>query len=114
MKHNECPLTYALTIVGGKWKPIIISHLKKSPKRFGKLDVLIPTISRKVLSTQLSELVGHKMLNRISYPETPPRVEYHLTEKAKELLGFEAKTTLDEMLDIVIPWVKEAKKLGYY
>jgi|TARA_B100000085_G_scaffold37667_1_gene30838 DNA-binding HxlR family transcriptional regulator len=86
MKHSECPLTYALTIVGGKWKPIIISHLKKSPKRFGKLDVLIPTISRKVLSTQLSELVGHKMLNRISYPETPPRVEYHLTEKAKELV----------------------------
>ena len=36
------------------------------------------------------------------------------TVKAKELLGFEAKTTLDEMLDIVIPWVKEAKKLGYY
>ena len=65
---------------------LVISHLKKSPKRFGKLDVLIPTISRKVLSTQLSELVGHKMLNRISYPETPPRVEYHLTEKAKELV----------------------------
>ena len=86
MKHNKCPLTHALTIVGGKWKPIIISHLQKSPKRFGKLDVLIPTISRKVLSTQLSELVGHKMLNRISYPETPPRVEYHLTEKAKELV----------------------------
>ena len=93
MRHNECPLTYALTIVGGKWKPIIISHLKNSPKRFGKLDVLIPTISRKVLSSQLSELVKHKMLKRISYPETPPRVEYHLTEKAKELIPiFESLT----------------------
>ena len=49
MKHSECPLTYALTIVGGKWKPIIISHLKKSPKRFGKLDVLIPTISESTI-----------------------------------------------------------------
>ena len=86
MKHNECPLTYALTIIGGKWKPIIISHLKKSPKRFGKLHALIPIISRKVLSSQLSELVRDKMLNRISYPESPPRVEYHLTEKAKELV----------------------------
>ena len=36
------------------------------------------------------------------------------TEKAKDLLGFEAKTTLSEMLDIVIPWIKEAQKLGYY
>ena len=86
MRHNQCPLTHALTIVGGKWKPIIISHLKKSPKRFGKLDVLIPTISRKVLASQLSELVEHKMLDRISFPETPPRVEYQLTKKGKELV----------------------------
>ena len=86
MRHNQCPLTHALTIVGGKWKPIIISHLKNSPKRFGKLDVLIPTISRKVLASQLSELVEHKMLDRISFPETPPRVEYQLTKKGKELV----------------------------
>ena len=86
MRHNQCPLTHALTIVGGKWKPIIISHLKNSPKRFGKLDVLIPTISRKVLASQLSELVEHNMLDRISFPETPPRVEYHLTKKGKELV----------------------------
>tara|TARA_B100000085_G_C18298741_1_gene413371 strand:- start:52 stop:333 length:282 start_codon:yes stop_codon:yes gene_type:complete len=72
--------------VGGKWKPIIISHLKNSPKRFGKLDVLIPTISRKVLASQLSELVEHEMLDRISFPETPPRVEYQLTKKGKELV----------------------------
>ena len=93
MKHKKCPLTHALTIIGGKWKPIIISHLKSSPKRFGKLDVLIPSISRKVLSSQLSELVEHKMLNRISYPETPPRVEYYLTKEAKKLVPiFESLT----------------------
>lgn len=93
MKHNKCPLTYALTIVGGKWKPIIISHLKKSPKRFGKLDALIPGISRKVLSSQLAELVDHEMLERKSYPEIPPRVEYSLTIKAKELIPiFESLT----------------------
>ena len=86
MIHDQCPLTHALSIVGGKWKPIIISHLKDSPKRFGKLDVLIPTISRKVLASQLSELVKHKMLYRISFSETPPRVEYHLTKKGKELV----------------------------
>ncbi|APD07219.1 putative HTH-type transcriptional regulator YdeP [Flavobacteriaceae bacterium UJ101] len=84
--HENCPLTQALIVVGGKWKPIIISHLHKSPKRFGQLDALIPKISRKVLTSQLQELVRDNLLTRHSYPETPPRVEYRLTEKAKELV----------------------------
>ena len=89
--HQLCPLTQALSVVGGKWKPVIISHLRSSPKRFGQLDALIPKISRKVLTTQLNELVKDKLLLRHAYPESPPRVEYQLTEKAKELVPiFEA------------------------
>ncbi len=89
--HQLCPLTQALNVVGGKWKPIIISHLQKSPKRFGKLHALIPKISRKVLASQLSELVRDELLTRHSYPESPPRVEYALTEKSKEIVPiFEA------------------------
>lgn len=84
--HQTCPLTQALTVVGGKWKPIIISHLNKSPKRFGQIDALIPKISRKVLSTQLSELVKDELITRHSYSESPPRVEYRITEKAQELV----------------------------
>ena len=84
--HQNCPLTQALLVVGGKWKPLIISHLNKSPKRFGQLNALIPKISRKVLTTQLKELVRDKLLTRHSYPEIPPRVEYRLTEKSKGLL----------------------------
>ena len=86
MRYDQCPLTHALSKVGVKWKPIIISHLKDSPKRFGKLDVLIPKISRKVFASQLSELVNHKMLYRISFCETSPRVEYRLTKKGKKLV----------------------------
>ena len=85
-KHQNCPLTQALLVVGGKWKPLIISHLNKAPKRFGQLNALIPKISRKVLTTQLKELVRDKLLTRHSYPEIPPRVEYRLTEKSKGLL----------------------------
>ena len=89
--HQLCPLTQALSVVGGKWKPVIISHLRSSPKRFGQLDALIPKISRKVLTTQLNELVKDKLLLRHAYAESPPRVEYQLTEKAKELVPiFEA------------------------
>jgi DNA-binding HxlR family transcriptional regulator len=84
--HQNCPLTQALLIVGGKWKPLIISHLQKSPKRFGQLDALIPNISRKVLTTQLQELVRDELLTRHSFPEIPPRVEYRLTEKSQDLI----------------------------
>jgi len=84
--HKNCPLTQALSVIGGKWKPLIISHLRKSPKRFGQLHALIPNISRKVLTSQLKELVGDELLTRHSYAETPPRVEYRLTEKSKELV----------------------------
>ncbi len=84
--HQNCPLTQALSVVGGKWKPVIISHLRKSPKRFGQLHALIPNISRKVLTSQLQELVRDELLTRHSYAETPPRVEYRLTVKSKELV----------------------------
>lgn len=84
--HQNCPLTQALSVMGGKWKPLIISHLRKSPKRFGQLNALIPNISRKVLTTHLKELVKDELLTRHSYAETPPRVEYRLTEKSMKLV----------------------------
>lgn len=73
-------------MVGGKWKPLIISHLRKSPKRFGQLNALIPNVSRKILTSQLQELVRDELLMRHSYAETPPRVEYRLTEKSQEIV----------------------------
>jgi DNA-binding HxlR family transcriptional regulator len=88
---NKCPLTAALKVIGGKWKPIIILNLNKSPKRFGQLDYSIPKVSRKVLASQLAELVKDELLTRHSFAESPPRVEYELTEKARELVPiFEA------------------------
>lgn len=81
-----CPLTQALTVIGGKWKPLIIFQLNGSPKRFGQLDVAIPGISRKVLTSQLNELLRDQLIERKAYAETPPRVEYRLTEKGKELI----------------------------
>ena len=86
MDMTKCPLTAALKLVGGKWKPIIILNLRKSPKRFGQLDYLIPKVSRKVLAAQLSELERDNLVTRISYAEIPPRVEYELTDKARELV----------------------------
>ena len=84
--NTKCPLTKSLAIIGGKWKPIIIYNLSKSNKRFGQLDVAIPAISRKVLTTQLYQLVEDDLIIRTAFAETPPRVEYSLTKKGKDLL----------------------------
>ena len=81
-----CPLTQALTVIGGKWKPVIIYQLYRSSKRFGQLDVAIPGISRKVLTSQLNELLSDQLISRQAYNESPPRVEYQLTDKGKELI----------------------------
>ncbi len=89
MKKTEnygCPLTAALHVIGGKWKPLIIYSLNKSSKRFGQLDVQIPGISRKVLTRQLVELFEDGIVLRTSFAESPPRVEYHLTKKGKRLV----------------------------
>ena len=75
-----------LRIVGGKWKSIIVARLNRSSKRFGQLDANIVGISRKVLTTQLKELVEDKLVIRTSFNEIPPRVEYSLTDKGKELI----------------------------
>lgn len=86
---NKCPLTAALKVVGGKWKPIIILNLSKSSKsskRFGQLDYSIPQVSRKVLASHLAEMVKDNLVTRHSYAESPPRVEYQLTDKARELV----------------------------
>lgn len=81
-----CPLTQALSVIGGKWKPLIIYYLDGSKKRFGQLDAIIPGISRKVLTTHLNELVRDKLIERKAYAESPPRVEYSLTDKGQELI----------------------------
>ncbi len=84
--NPTCSLTQALGVIGGKWKPLIIYRLNGSNKRFGQLDASIPGISRKVLTSQLNELLRDKLIQRKAYAETPPRVEYSLTEKGKELI----------------------------
>ena len=86
IKKSKCPLTMSLEVIGGKWKPLIIFNLHKSKKRFGQLDAIIPGISRKVLTDQLNQLVLDKLVIRTAFAETPPRVEYSLSEKGKELI----------------------------
>ena len=83
---NACTLVHTMNIIGNKWKPIIIYLLSNGSMRFGMLNTLIPTISKKVLTNQLKELESDGLLHRESFAEIPPRVEYSLTEKSIGLL----------------------------
>ncbi|ANQ51171.1 helix-turn-helix transcriptional regulator [Flammeovirga sp. MY04] len=83
---NMCSLVFAMNLIGGKWKPIIIYLLANGSMRFGKLLMFIPSISKKVLTDQLKELVEDGLIIREEFKELPPRVEYSLSKKGEGLL----------------------------
>lgn len=82
---NFCPITITLKVIGGKWKVIILHHLQNGTKRFNEIKRLIPGISQKVLTAALKELEKDGIISRTVIDETPPKVEYSLTDKGNSL-----------------------------
>ncbi|SKA34541.1 winged helix-turn-helix transcriptional regulator [Consotaella salsifontis] len=76
---SKCGLEIALAVVGGKWKPLILYHLRHGPQRFGDLRRLVGGISEKVLVQQLRDLQEADVVVRHDYQEVPPRVDYTVT-----------------------------------
>ncbi|GLX69817.1 winged helix-turn-helix transcriptional regulator [Paenibacillus glycanilyticus] len=74
-----CPVTDAQNMIAGKWKIIILWHLRET-RRFGELQRLVPGISKAILTSQLRELERDQMIHRQVYQEVPPKVEYSLAE----------------------------------
>ena len=85
-KHYDCPVAFALDLVGGKWKRPVIWHLRDGPLRFGQLERLVGRASRKVLTQHLRDLEADGILTRKVYAQVPARVEYALTEHGRALL----------------------------
>jgi DNA-binding HxlR family transcriptional regulator len=83
---ENCPVTATMDVIGGKWKLLILYLIDNDINRFGKMDMMLKNISKQMLTTQLRELEHDGIIDRIIYPEIPPRVEYTLTEKGKSLL----------------------------
>ena len=81
-----CPLTAALTAIGGKWKLIIIYWLAEGRAHFAGLRRLIPGISSKVLTEQLRELAKDGIVARNPINAAPAPVEYELTEYGRSLI----------------------------
>jgi DNA-binding HxlR family transcriptional regulator len=74
-----------LGVLGGKWKILILWHVRDRPKRFSELKRLIPEISEKVLIQQLRDLEKDGIVHRQDYAEMPPKVEYSFTEYGRSL-----------------------------
>lgn len=85
-KISDCPVNYALRIIGGKWSLLIVNQIGLEKRRFGELKRLIPEISEKILIQELKSLVRFGILKRKAYKEIPPKVEYSLTKNGKYVL----------------------------
>ena len=83
---EECPIKYALRLLGGKWKLQIVWELQQQEViRFNALQRRLSGISSVMLSKTLEELENTKLVHREQYNEIPPRVEYSLTPLGKSL-----------------------------
>ncbi|MEV8589642.1 helix-turn-helix domain-containing protein [Streptomyces sp. NPDC051180] len=96
---HVCGIDAAMEVIGGKWKVLILWALHERPRRrFGELRRLVPGITEKVLASHLRELEADGVVDRVSYDEVPPRVEYALTP---------AGLRLNDALEPLAAWGRE-------
>jgi DNA-binding HxlR family transcriptional regulator len=83
---TTCAVAASAEIIGAKWTAILVHDLSEGPRRFSQLEKSCSGISPRTLAERLRALEQEGMLERRSYAESPPRVEYELTEKGAALL----------------------------
>ena len=81
-----CGMMYAIDMLGGRWKLIILYKLQNRTLRFSELKSRIPNVSDRMLTLHLQELEKNGLVIRTAYAEIPPRVEYSLSESARQLI----------------------------
>jgi len=107
----RCPVTATMQLIGGKWKIIILWAISNDVNRFGELQRAIPSITKKMLTSELRSLERDGFINRKVYPVVPPKVEYSVTP-----LGETLRPMLDAMGNwgqkYALPMQDKEKKLG--
>ena len=81
----ECPVATTVSLIGSKWKLLIMRNLLARPWRFNELQKSIDGISQKALTEALRSMVADGIVIRKAYPEVPPRMEYSLTELGESM-----------------------------
>ena len=95
----NCPVRNVLSRIGDKWSMLVLFTLETNKnQRFKELQRNIPDISQKMRTTTLKRLEGDNLVHREAFPETPPRVEYSLTDKGQSLLP---------LIDNLLVWASE-------
>lgn len=84
-QNNYCPLNYTMSLIGTKWKPLILFHLLDGGLRSGLLQKKIPGISNKMFTQTVRELEKDGLISRKVFPVVPPKVEYKLSERGRTL-----------------------------
>lgn len=92
---DHCPVEVTLSAIGGKWKALILYHVRTRPRRFNELRKLIPRVTQRMLTQHLRELEADGILLREVFAQVPPHVEYSLTHKGR---------TLVPILDAMASW----------
>ena len=87
LTNSRCPVCRTAEIVCGKWTLLVIRDLAEGRSRFCELERSLEGISPRTLSLRLRGLEEEGVLERRTYPEVPPRVEYALTEKGRALVS---------------------------
>jgi DNA-binding HxlR family transcriptional regulator len=80
-----CPVEATLSLIGGKWKGVVLWHLLQGTLRFNEIRRRLPNVTQRMLTNQLRELEAGGFVIRTVYPEVPPKVEYSLTERGRSL-----------------------------
>lgn len=93
-----CPVEATLSLIGGKYKAIILWHLMNHTLRYSELHKRMPNATDKMLTQQLRELEKDGLISRKVYPVVPPKTEYSLTDFGK---------TLFPILDAMCGWGKD-------
>jgi len=101
---ENCPVKYALNILGGKWKlPILWELSQQDVIRFNELQRRLQGISSFILSKSLTELEKDSLIIRTQYNEVPPHVEYSLTELGKDIRS---------ALEMLAKWGVQARQIN--
>lgn len=99
----ECPVAITVSLIGSKWKLLIIRNLLVRPWRFNELKKDLDGISQKVLTDSLRSMEEDGLITRTVYPEVPPKVEYALSDLGK---------SLKPILDSMVEWGNAYKEKG--
>lgn len=85
-KEYFCSLELAMDLIGGKWKTMMLFHLKDGAMRSGELQRTLCGIANKMFTQTARELEADGLIERVVYPVVPPKVEYKLSDKGQSVL----------------------------